>query len=182
MRQRGRKGRPTTCWNKSRQEMQNPNRFLFYFICYTWIIKNPHPSRGNTFFSSTKNPDNLWGQCSLLLSGYSGSFIGWIYRYLTLTSYLHLLRLARVSGAILLLSLYAFIAKTGETLSLYVTILRSGENRCLLLRIILLAGDIRTLRILLLVKQARQRHIPENCTSYDTSPSKQHKDTQSVSR
>ena len=59
-----------------------------------------------------KRPDRIWGPPSALFNGYRGSFPG-----VKLTTHVHLKPWLRVSGAILLLPLYAFVAWTGATLS-----------------------------------------------------------------
>jgi hypothetical protein len=74
------------------------------------------PVGGKRFFSFTKRPDRLWGQISFLFNVFFS--LGWSGRGVKLTRRLHLLQRLRMSGVMPLLSLFAFMAWTEETLPL----------------------------------------------------------------
>jgi len=75
-----------------------------------------NPGRAKRYFSSPKCQDQLWGTPSLLICGYLGSFQGW-----------SLLRL-KISGAVPLLSLYAFVAWIEANFIVKVLTLNASET------------------------------------------------------
>jgi hypothetical protein len=83
--------------------------------CSDWTVWGSKPGIGRSCVSSPKRPDRLWGQPSLLFSGYRGSFPGG--RGVQLTTHLQIERRLRMSRAIPRPSLYAFVALVEETLS-----------------------------------------------------------------
>jgi hypothetical protein len=81
--------------------------------------------RGSTLgrdkiFSSPKLPDQLRGLPSFIFSGHRDSFARVKRPVLMLTTHLHLTPTLRISGAILLVPLYSFVARTGKTLPLFI--------------------------------------------------------------
>jgi hypothetical protein len=79
-----------------------------------WTVGCSYSSKGQEFFSSTKHPDQLWGPPSLLFRGYWGSTPGTKpaeHKFNYTSPYSSRLRM---SGAIPLFPLYAFIAWTWE--------------------------------------------------------------------
>jgi len=63
-----------------------------------------------------KCPDLLWGLRSLLFSGYQCFFLGVHGQGMKLTTHIHLLPRLRMSGAVPLIPIYAFVAWTGKIL------------------------------------------------------------------
>jgi hypothetical protein len=64
----------------------------------------------------SNRPDRRWGPHSILFSWYRGSFLGYSGRGVRLITHSHLVPRLRMSRAIPLLPLYAFMARTGRTL------------------------------------------------------------------
>jgi hypothetical protein len=74
------------------------------------------PGGGKRFFSSPKHPEWLWGLASFLLSGCQAAFPG---QGMMLTIHLYLELRLRLNRAVLILFLYAFVARTGTVLPFY---------------------------------------------------------------
>jgi len=79
-------------------------------------VRGLNPGTDKWLFSAPKLPDRVWGPPSLLFNGYRRSFLGVNSRGANLTTYLHLVPKLRMNGAIRLISLHAFIARTGKIL------------------------------------------------------------------
>ena len=103
-----------------------------------WTIRGSSPGKGKQFPSSLKLPDHLLGPPSLLLWRYREFFSQRL--ALELTSHFSLVSRLRVSGAVLLLPIYAFMQFTATGLpfvSLTTTSVQFsffirvfGSNRC----------------------------------------------------
>jgi len=74
-------------------------------------------SQGKRIFSSQKHPDQLWGSPRLLFSGYVGAFLEVKQQGMKLTIHLHLVLMLRITGALLLLHLYAYMMWTCKKLN-----------------------------------------------------------------
>lgn len=85
------------------------------------MVWGSNPRRGKRFFISPKRPDWLCGPPGLLFSRVLSW--GWSSWDMKLSTHLHLVLTLRMSGALLLLPLYACMSWTGRTLPLLVHVL-----------------------------------------------------------
>ena len=81
-------------------------------------VQGSNPNSGKGFFSSPKHPDGVWSLPSYYSMGASVQFWDKSGRGVKLTIHHHLVPRLRVSGAELVLPLYAFMAGTRKTTSL----------------------------------------------------------------
>jgi hypothetical protein len=108
---------------KDRYRRNVPNQFViapvhifsqFNYRSMDWNITSSNSGTRNEFISSSERPDRVWGPTQPLIQCASGVFpegySGWILKF---TTHLHLMPGVRMSGAILLVPLHAFVALTG---------------------------------------------------------------------
>ena len=93
-------------------------------------IRYSNAGRDKRFFSSPKRSNRLWSRPGLLFSGYRGSFPGVNQLRREVNQFFHLVLSLRISGAIPLFRLCAFMTWRGTTLpfALYFGILTSADE------------------------------------------------------
>lgn len=78
-----------------------------------WTVRGSNPGGGNRFLSSRKRPYRLRGPPTIIFCGYRGSSPG-LRRLRREVTHLLLVSRLRISGAVLLLHMYAFMSWTGN--------------------------------------------------------------------
>ena len=86
----------------------------------SWAVQGSNPGKGQRYSGSFNHPDRLWGPHSLLFNGYRNSFLGVKHPKDVLDTHLYLGPMLRLSGALSLFLIYAFLAwATGRTLTFF---------------------------------------------------------------
>jgi hypothetical protein len=86
----------------------------------SWSDRGSNPGKGQRFYGSSNHPGRIcWGPHTILFNGYRSSFPGVKHPGYMLNTHLHLGPRLRLSGAIPVFLIYAFLAWTGITLTLF---------------------------------------------------------------